>query len=92
MDRDTYVEKMKAKIDEWNAEISKQEAKARVAQADMKLKYEDQVTEMKAQRDAFEAKLREARESNEKAWDDMRDGFEKAWHDMARAFDSAMKR
>jgi len=42
MDRDAYIEKMKAKIDEWNAEISKQEAKARAAQADMKLKYEDQ--------------------------------------------------
>ena len=92
MDRDAYIEKMKAKIDEWNAEISKQEAKARAAQADTKLKYEEQVNEMKAQRDAFEAKLREARESSEKAWGDMLDGFEKAWRDMANAFDSAMKR
>ncbi|PZX48200.1 hypothetical protein LY56_00351 [Roseinatronobacter thiooxidans] len=92
MDRDAYIEKMKAKIDEWNAEISKQEAKARAAQADMKLKYEEQLKEMKTQRDAIEVKLREARESNEKAWADMRDGFEKAWRDMAQAFESAMKR
>ncbi|WP_296479374.1 hypothetical protein [Roseinatronobacter sp.] len=92
MDRDTYVEKMKAKIDEWNAEIAKQEAKSRAAQADMKQSYQKQLEEMKAQRDAFEEKLREARDSNEKAWGDIRDGVEKAWRDMAEAFDNAMKR
>ena len=92
MDRDAYVEKMKAKIDEWNAEIAKQEAKARAARADMTHKYQEQLEEMKAQRDAFEAKLRKARESNEKVWGDIQDGFDKAWRDMAAAFDSAMKR
>ena len=36
MDRDAFIEKTKAKIDEWNAEIAKQEAQMRGAQADMK--------------------------------------------------------
>ncbi len=92
MDRDTFIEKTKARIDEWNAEISKYEAKARAAQADMKGQYETQLNEMKSQRDAFEAKLREARDSNEKAWEDIRAGMEKTWNDMASAFESAMKR
>ncbi|MCC5962866.1 MAG: hypothetical protein JJU09_07035 [Rhodobacteraceae bacterium] len=92
MDRDTYVEKMKAKLDEWNAEIAKFEAQTRQAQADAKGKYEDQLAEMKAQRDAMETRLQEARESNEKAWNDIREGMEKAWTDMASAFEQAMKR
>ncbi len=92
MDRDAYVEKMKAKIDEWNADIAKFEAQAKDAQADMRLKYEKQIAEMKTQRDAFEEKLREARDTNQKAWEDIRSGMEKAWTDISDAFSAAMKR
>lgn len=92
MDRDAFIEKTKAKIDEWNAEIAKQEAQMRGAQADMKQKYETQLDEMKEQRDQFQAKLKEARESSETAWSDMQAGFEAAWGDISNAFEKAMKR
>ena len=57
MDRDIFIQQTKAKLDEWNAEIAKQEALMRGAEADMKQKYRDQLDEMREQRDQFEAKL-----------------------------------
>ena len=37
--RDAYVQKLKAKMDEWNAEIDKLAAKADQADAETKIKY-----------------------------------------------------
>ena len=37
--RDQYIEKLKAQLDQWNAEVSKWEAKTRDAQAGMKADY-----------------------------------------------------
>ena len=51
-ERDAYVAKMKAKLDEWNAAIDQFEARAGVAQADARLMYERQLGELKANRDA----------------------------------------
>lgn len=90
--REAYVDKIKARLDAWNADIDRLQARAREAEADARLKYDEQIKEMKAQRDAAEAKLREARSASEVAWRDMRGGFEKAWEDMSGAFENAMKR
>ena len=46
-DRDLYVAKLKAKLDEWNAGIDKYEAQVREAQADAKIRYERQLAELK---------------------------------------------
>ncbi len=44
--KDAYVEKTKAQIDEWNAEIDKLQAVMRKADADAKIKYEKQIHEL----------------------------------------------
>ncbi len=41
--RDAYVAKLKAQLDEWNAEVRKWEAKAEGAQADVRIEYEKQL-------------------------------------------------
>ena len=46
-ERDAYVEKMKAKLDEWNAEIDRLEAKARGAEADARLRYNKQIESLR---------------------------------------------
>lgn len=38
--REQYIEKLKAQLDEWNAEVAKWEAKTRSAQVDMRIEYE----------------------------------------------------
>lgn len=90
--RDASVEKAKAKLDEWSAEIDRLQARAKVAEADAKLKYNEQLEEMRARRDAAQAQVVEMQKASDKAWDDVRNGFEKAWTDLQSAFESAMSR
>ena len=91
-ERDAYVQKMKAKLDEWNADIEKLEAQTRKAQAEVKVRYEKQLSELKANRDAATQKLREMQNASADAWEAMRRGTEAAWADMAKAFREAAER
>ncbi len=91
-DREIYVEKAKAQLEQWNAEIDKLQAKAREANADAKKQYEDHLAEMKRNRDAAEEKLREMRTASEESWKDMQAGFESAWKSMQDSVDKAMSR
>lgn len=90
--RDAYVEKMKAKIDEWNADIEKMEAKARGAEADAKIKYSEQLTAMRQHRDEARARMRELQVASEDAWERIRDGMESAWASMSKGFRDAADR
>lgn len=90
--RDHYIEKAKARIAQWNAEIDKMTAKVDEAEADAKIKYQKQLDAARKQRDAAKAKLEEIREATDDAWDDMKAGFDKAWDSISGAFDSAMSR
>jgi len=92
MNRDAYVEKTKAMIDQWNAEIDKLEAKTRAAQADAKIEYEKQLATLREQRDAAEVQMDKARKASEAAWADMQAGFLKAWEDISDAANRAMNR
>jgi chromosome segregation ATPase len=91
-DRNAYIEMMKTKLDEWNAEIDKLEEQAKAAEADAKADYEKHLAEMRRQRDEAQAKLKEAQDANDAAWDDMRKGMESAWETISNSFKSAMNR
>jgi hypothetical protein len=92
MDRDAYVEKMKAKLDVWNAEIDKLQAQARAAEAENKASYEKHLAEMRKQRDVAYEKMKEAQAASDAAWDDMRKGMESAWENIASSFQKAWSR
>ena len=87
--RNEYVEQLKQNLDLWNAEISKWEAKARVAQTDLRIDYEMQLESMRPQRAEATEKLKEIQASSEEAWKDLAAGAESAWAAMREAFDKA---
>jgi uncharacterized coiled-coil DUF342 family protein len=91
-DRDAYVQKMKAKLDEWNAELEKLSAKADAAEADAKLKYNEQITMLRKQRDEARQQLDELVSASDDAWDDLRQGVESAWGKVSNAFRTALGR
>ena len=91
-DREQYVEKAKARLEQWNAEIDKLRAKADEAEADAKIAYRKQIDDLRDRRDEAEAKLKEMTEAGDGAWSDMKAGFDKAWDGMAEAFDKALSR
>ncbi|MHC5051730.1 MAG: sll1863 family stress response protein [Planctomycetota bacterium] len=90
--RDAYVAKMKAALNEWNAELSKLEARAASAEADAKLRFQKQIEALREQREEARAKLREFESASDAAWRDMQHGAEAAWSSLNQAWSDAMKR
>ena len=90
--REAYVQKLKAKIDEWNAEIDKLAAKAEQVDADSKIEYQKQIDGLQAKRDELERKISDIREAGEGAWEDMKAGVESAWEALDEAFKSMSER
>jgi uncharacterized coiled-coil DUF342 family protein len=90
--RDAYIKKMKAKLDEWNADIAKIEAKAESAQADMEIQYNQKIDELKQQREKATAQLDELQNSRDEAWEDIKAGLDNAWESLGNAVNSALSR
>lgn len=96
--RDEYVAQLKAKLDEWNAEIEEFEAKGKKAQAQARQEYLDRVTKLKQRRDDARGKLDEIRSASEGSWETLKAGAENIWDDMKKtlketrdAFNDGMK-
>ena len=89
MNRDEYVAKLKAQLDEWNAETAKWEEKARTAQADMKGEYEKQLATLSARREEAMQQMRGLQSASTEAWKDMMGGADAAWKQMQDAFGKA---
>ena len=91
-ERDAYVEKMKSRLDAWNAEIDRLEARAREAEADARIRYAKQIESLKAQRAEAEEHLARLRTAGDAAWKDFTTGIEGAWDAMEDALKSALSR
>lgn len=88
----TYVEKAEAQLKEWGAEIDLLVAKAEKAKTEAKLKYLEQVQELKNRQEVARRKLNELRESGDEAWGDVKKGVEEALGDMKAALKQAASR
>lgn len=91
-DKDAYVQKMHAKLDEWNADIDKLKAKAENAKAESRLEYQKEIETLEQKRNEVEEKLAEVSRSSEGAWEDLKSGIQSAWDSMEEAFKSARSR
>lgn len=90
--RDAYVQKMKAKLDEWNADIAKLEAKARQKDAEAREDVEGRIEELKAKRKTVEDDLDKLRQAGSDAWEDLKAGFEMAADSLGESLRSARSR
>ena len=89
MNRDEYVQKLKAQLDQWNAEVAKWEARAKTAQDSMKTGYEQQLTLYRSRRDEGVAQLQRLQAASSQAWSEMTKGVDDSWRAMREAFDRA---
>ncbi len=90
--RDAYVQRMKARLDEWNADIDKLSAKAEVAEADAKIAYLAQVENLRAKHAEARRELDKLGAAGEGAWEDLRAGVETAWEAIGNATKEALSR
>ena len=87
--RDAYVQKLKAQIDDWNADIAKLEAKAGQAAADARVKYEQSLDSLRADRDKVGEKIEQIQKSSDDAWEEVQAGAQDLWERTKAAFAAA---
>lgn len=92
MSREDFVLKLKEKIDLWNADLDKLQAKADLAGTEARVKYQQQIDDLKKKRGELEEKMAQLRGASEGAWGDVKTGMEIAWSSMSEALSSAMQR
>ncbi len=83
----TYMEKMKAQLDELNANVSALEAKASEARDDAREMYHEELAKLRHQSQIATAKLGDMKTASEESWDSMvaemekvRDAFVRSFH------------
>ncbi len=72
-EKESYRQKIRARLDEWNAEIDKFEAKADQASADARLEYYEQLKKLRALEAEARDKLDELADAGEDAWENLKD-------------------
>ena len=89
--RHEYIETLKNKLDEWDADIDELEASAQQTTSDLKYELEDQIKSLKIKRDIAQTKLSELVDAGEEAWQDIKEGVDEAWTSLRLAIEKARK-
>ncbi len=90
-DRDEYVQKLKAQIDEWNAEAARWEERARQAQGGIKTEYERQLETFREKSKQATAELARLQHASADAWLEMMRAADASMKGMQEAFDRARR-
>ena len=87
--RDEYVQKLKAQIDQWNAQAARWEAQMKEAQGRARQEYSQQLDQIKSRRDEMLYQMKLLQSASVGAWEDLMRGADQAWKGMQEAFDRA---
>lgn len=87
--REEYLEKLKTKLNDWDADIDAMEAKARQAQSDMTAQYHKQLEAMRVMRADAMKHYSEMQGAASEAWETMAQAAEKSWRTWFDAFEQA---
>ncbi len=90
--KDAYQKKLQAKLEEWNADIEKLQAKADAAEADAQLDYYKEIEDLRAKQEAAGKKLDELKSAGDDTWEDVKAGIDNAWESLSSAIKSAKSR
>jgi lipid II:glycine glycyltransferase (peptidoglycan interpeptide bridge formation enzyme) len=90
--RNDYVEMLKLKLDGWNADIDHLQMKMKKSKADAAKRYQKQIAEIKAQRQALKQKMGKLQGAGEDAWADIKKGVEAAKKTLAGSIRLAKSR
>jgi hypothetical protein len=92
MTREVYVEKLKARLNLWDAELGRIDAKAHAAQADVRIELERIADELHRKRDEASRRMRKLEKAGEDSWDELKSGTESAFVALGKAFERTRER
>jgi hypothetical protein len=87
--KDEYFAMMESQIRKWDAEVDLLRARTDKMSAEARIKYQEQLMAMRANRDAANQKLQEMRTASEAAWQNLQAGMDTAWASMKSALEKA---
>jgi len=90
--KEEYIRKMHAKLEEWNTEIDTLTARAGEVAADVKNEYSGQIESLKEKQASARQKIEEIQKAGGTAWVDVKSGIDLAWTAMGGAINSAKSR
>jgi hypothetical protein len=89
MTREEYVARLKAQLDQWNAEMAKWEARVQETQAGIQAEAEKQLEAVRSRRDEALQQMKLVQNASADAWSDLVRGADDAWKAMGEAFTRA---
>lgn len=91
-ERELYIKKVEAKIDEWKAEARALRARAEGAGADAQLSAMRELEKVERQVEDAERRATELREASDDAWASIKEGFDEAWSALSEGLNEAGER
>jgi predicted RNase H-like nuclease (RuvC/YqgF family) len=88
-EKELYEQKMRARLDEWKAELDKLKARAKGASADTQIKMNREIEELETAIQEGETRLSALAEASGDAWESIKEGVDAAWESLTSAFDQA---
>ena len=77
-----YKEKMEAQLKEWSSQINLLEAKMENLTADMKVKWAEEVKELRVKQQAASDKMEELDTASDESWEQAKATADKMWSDL----------
>jgi hypothetical protein len=84
--RDEYVERVKKRLDEWNADIKRLEDAYAKAEAGARLRLNEQIESLRRHREQAQAQVERIENAAEEAWHEIARGAEEAWRIIGDVF------
>lgn len=88
--RQAYIEKVKAQLNQYDAQLAEMKARADQVAAGAQVEYHSMIEEALVKRDAMQAQLTQLHRSSESAWEEIQRGLEKAGHELQKSFEAAL--
>ncbi|MHB1286139.1 MAG: sll1863 family stress response protein [Leptospirales bacterium] len=90
--KEAYKEKINAQLKEWNAQIKLLSAKMDNAKADAKLKYAQELGDIRTKCDEATNVLKELEKTSGEVWEKTKATTEKLWGDLKTGIDQALSK
>lgn len=88
-ERKVYIDKMKAQLKMFEADIQKLEARTEKVRLDLQSGYKKQIMELRERVDTMQKKVKDLSSSTDDAWAEMKKGLEKSWKELNKGFSKA---
>ncbi len=86
--KEAFEKQFEAQLKEWKAEVDVLRAKADKADAEMRIKYHEQIDELQEKKKEIRSQLSSLKNAGEESWQDLKKGLEEASASLSKAFSS----